>query len=378
MIRQTTALRKVSALKKKIVVLQGGQVSSKTYSILMLLINHASSHQGKEILILSAELTKMRLTVIKDFVKIMRSFGIYDENRFVAGTLYKFPNGSFVKFVGLDKDDVGKGLRSDVAFFNEANKINIEAYRQVASRTKKVYIDFNPDKEFFVHTDVLPREDVDFIVLTFEDNEMLDSNEREEILRYKYLGYYDDGSIKSNYWANKWRVYGLGQIGILDGVIFDNYTIIDEIPKHVKPMGYGMDFGYTNPTAIVDVFEDIDTYYVDEILYRTQMTPTDLVNWCTKNLQRKSIVCDSAEPDRIEMLQREIKWVEAVKNKNIEFGLELILNKKIAITKRSINFINEIKALTWETKNKNNHLIDALRYRIVQNWKNENYGKYYY
>jgi len=378
MIRQTTALRKVSALKKKIVVLQGGQGSSKTYSILMLLINHASSHQGKEILILSAELTKMRLTVIKDFVKIMRSFGIYDENRFVAGTLYKFPNGSFVKFVGLDKDDVGKGLRSDVAFFNEANKINIEAYRQVASRTKKVYIDFNPDKEFFVHTDVLPREDVDFIILTFEDNEMLDSNEREEILRYKSLGYYEDGSIKSNYWANKWRVYGLGQIGILDGVIFDNYTIIDEIPKHAKPMGYGMDFGYTNPTAIVDVFDDQDTYYVDEILYRTQMTPTDLVNWCTKNLQRKSIVCDSAEPDRIEMLQREIKWVEAVKNKNIEFGLELILNKKIAITKRSINFINEIKALTWETKNKNNHLIDALRYRIVQNWKNENYGKYYY
>jgi phage terminase large subunit len=378
MIRQTTALRKVSALKKKIVVLQGGQGSSKTYSILMLLINHASSKQGKEILILSAELTKMRLTVIKDFVKIMRSFGIYDENRFVAGTLYKFPNGSFVKFVGLDKDDVGKGLRSDVAFFNEANKINIEAYRQVASRTKKVYIDFNPDKEFFVHTDVLPREDVDFIILTFEDNEMLDSNEREEILRYKSLGYYEDGSIKSNYWANKWRVYGLGQIGILDGVIFDNYTIIDEIPKHAKPMGYGMDFGYTNPTAIVDVFEDIDTYYVDEILYRTQMTPTDLVNWCTKNLQRKSIVCDSAEPDRIEMLQREIKWVEAVKNKNIEFGLELILNKKIAITKRSVNFINEIKALTWETKNKNNHLIDALRYRIVQNWKNENYGKYYY
>jgi phage terminase large subunit len=320
----------------------------------------------------------MRLTVIKDFVKIMRSFGIYDENRFVAGTLYKFPNGSFVKFVGLDKDDVGKGLRSDVAFFNEANKINIEAYRQVASRTKKVYIDFNPDKEFFVHTDVLPREDVDFIILTFEDNEMLDSNEREEILRYKSLGYYEDGSIKSNYWANKWRVYGLGQIGILDGVIFDNYTIIDEIPKHAKPMGYGMDFGYTNPTAIVDVFDDQDTYYVDEILYRTQMTPTDLVNWCTKNLQRKSIVCDSAEPDRIEMLQREIKWVEAVKNKNIEFGLELILNKKIAITKRSINFINEIKALTWETKNKNNHLIDALRYRIVQNWKNENYGKYYY
>jgi phage terminase large subunit len=155
MIQATTTLNKIAGLKKRIKVIQGGQGASKTFSILILLINHASSKPNKEILVLSAELTKMRLTVIKDFVKIMRMSGIYQESRFIAGTLYRFPNGSFIKFIGLDKSDVGKGLRSDIAYFNEVNKIDVETYRQVATRAKRVFADFNPDAEFFIHTDVI-------------------------------------------------------------------------------------------------------------------------------------------------------------------------------------------------------------------------------
>ena len=163
MIQPTTALNKIAGSRKKITVVQGGQGASKTFSILMLLINHASSVEDREILILSAELTKMRLTVIKDFVKIMKMYGIYEDNRFIAGTLYRFRNNSFIKFIGLDKSDAGKGLRSDVAYFNEVNKIDSETYRQVASRTKKVYADFNPDAEFFINTEIVPRSDCDFL-----------------------------------------------------------------------------------------------------------------------------------------------------------------------------------------------------------------------
>jgi hypothetical protein len=149
MIQKTTSLQKIASLRKKIRIIQGGQGAGKTISILILLINHAASKENKEILIISSELTKMRLTVIKDFVKVMRLAGLYEDSRFIAGTLYRFKNGSFIKFIGLDKSDVGKGLRSDVAYFNEVNKIDFESYRQVASRTKIVYADFNADKEFF-------------------------------------------------------------------------------------------------------------------------------------------------------------------------------------------------------------------------------------
>ena len=118
MIQATTSLKKIAALKKRIWCIRGSQGSAKTYSILTLLINHASSKPDKEIFIVSAELTKMRNTVIKDFVKLMKLIGIYSDDRFLAGTLYRFPNGSFIKFIGLDKEDVGKGLRCDIVYFN--------------------------------------------------------------------------------------------------------------------------------------------------------------------------------------------------------------------------------------------------------------------
>ena len=128
MIKQTTALRKISGLRRRIWGIQGGQGAGKTFSILIILINHALKHSGKEIYIASAELSKMRITVIKDFVKIMKMFGIFDDRAFTGGTLYVFPNGTFIKFIGLDKEDIGKGLRSDVMFVNEANKIKFETY----------------------------------------------------------------------------------------------------------------------------------------------------------------------------------------------------------------------------------------------------------
>ena len=197
MIQQTTSLRKVASLRKRIRVIRGGQGAGKTISILILLINHAAGKPDKEILIISAELTKMRLTVIKDFVKLMKQIGIFDESRFIAETLYRFPNGSFIKFIGLDKSDVGKGLRSDVAYFNEVNKCDFESYRQVASRSKIVFADYNPDTEFYIDTDVITRDDCDFLQLTFEDNELLSIDERQEILLYKEKGYNQDGSIKN-------------------------------------------------------------------------------------------------------------------------------------------------------------------------------------
>jgi phage terminase large subunit len=65
MIQQTTALRKIATLKKRIWVIQGGQGAGKTFSILIFLIDYASRNSNKEIFIASEELSKMRITVIK-------------------------------------------------------------------------------------------------------------------------------------------------------------------------------------------------------------------------------------------------------------------------------------------------------------------------
>lgn len=378
MIQKTTSLVKIASLKKRIKVIRGGQGAGKTISILILLINHASSKPGKEILILSSELTKMRLTVIKDFVKLMRSIGIYDENRFLAGTLYRFPNGSFIKFIGLDKSDVGKGLRSDIAYFNEVNKIDFESYRQVASRAGQVYADYNPDAEFYIDTDVINREDCDFLQLTFQDNELLSDSEKEEILLYKTNGYNEDGSVKNSYWANLWNVYGLGNIGNLHGIIFENWQIVKQIPESAELLGYGLDFGFTSdPTALISVYRFNSELYVKELIYKTRLTNNDIVNLMTQlGVDKyKDIIADSAEPKSIEDIYRGgFRNIYGAKKgpDSIRNSIDKLQRYKINITEDSTNVIKEFRGYTW-AKDKtgaqtgepigiNDHSIAALRY----------------
>ena len=388
MVQQTTALRKISGLKKKIWVIRGGQGSGKTISILILLINHAFRNPDKEVLIVSAELTKMRLTVIKDFKKIAKALGVYEENRFLAETLYKCPNGSFIKFIGLDKEDVGKGLRSDISYFNEINKCDKESYRQIATRSKRVIMDYNPDAEFFVDKDVIPREDADFLQLTFEDNELLPKEEREEILNYYLQGYgieYSPGqptpAAINPYFANLWEVYGLGNIGSLQGAIFNNWTECESMPEAYKWKAFGVDWGYTNdPTAVVDVRFFDNKFWLDECLYKRELTNGDIAEarHATKSEEH---IADSAEPKSIEDLRRHGFRIRACSkgSDSIRSGIDKMQQFPIMVTSRSINIISELRKYTW-AKDKNgeatgkpiddhNHALDAIRYVVMEKAK---------
>lgn len=393
MIQQTTSLRKIAALKKRIKVVRGGQGAGKTVSILILLINHASSNPDREILIISAELTKMRLTVIKDFIKIMKLCGVYDENRFLAETLYKFPNGSFIKFIGLDKTDVGKGLRCHVAYFNEVNKCDFESYRQVATRAGVVYADYNPDAEFFIDTDVIPREDCDFLNLTYVDNELLSPVERDEILLYKHKGYNEDGSIKSAYYANLWNVYGLGNIGNLQGVVFDNWTHADELPKESRFLGYGMDFGFTNdPTTLTGVWLHSEDLFLKELIYQTDLTGSDITNkmHALGIDKRDEIFADCADPRTIEEIRRRgFNIKESIKGPDsVNAGIDTLKRYTLKVLPGSENLAKELRAYKWLTDRNGkavnkpedfmNHSIDGVRYVAASKLrKPERTGKRY-
>jgi len=375
MIEQTTSLRKIAALTKRIKMIAGGQGAGKTIAILILLVNHASSNADKEILIISEELTKMRLTVIKDFVKVMKGFGIFESRRFIASTLYRFPNGSFIKFIGLDKSDVGKGLRSDVAYFNEINKIDIESYRQVATRSKLIYGDYNPDAEFFVDEDIKTRDDCDFLTLTFQDNEFLDKAEREEILRYKELGYNASGEIINKYWANKWRVYGLGMIGSIDGVVFENWDTIEELPKEARLLFYGCDFGYSvSKFAVVGVYQYNGQYIFKQLVYKTKLTNPQAAEELINNGYEEGVLvyCDSAEPKSIqELIDNGINAVPCEAKKDIKtFAIQKLNTVEFSVLKDSTDFINELRYYVWDEKtlkpkkSDRDHLMDALLYSV--------------
>jgi phage terminase large subunit len=386
-IQATTALKKILRLKKRVKVVRGGQGAGKTISILIILINHASNNPDKEILIVSAELTKMRLTVIKDFMKVMKLAGLYEDSRMLAGTLYKFPNGSFIKFIGLDKADVGKGLRSDVAYFNEANKMDFDSYRQIASRAKKVYIDYNPDMEFFVDTEIIPHEDTDFLQLTFQDNELLDSTERNEILSYQGNCYFPNGEVKNEFWANLWEVYGLGNIGSLVGAIFTNWKEIPTLPTDARLMAIGLDFGYSvDPSAAVAIYKLDNTYILDEIVYAKEKKNNELALLLKE--YRTTIVADSAEPKSIAELQSYgLVVLKADKpGGSILHGIQSIQSQELLITSRSKNLIKEIRGYVWAVDRNNiptgnpiqtnDHAMDAMRYGFTYVITNPGYGKY--
>jgi phage terminase large subunit len=392
----TTALRKIASLKKKTWCIQGGQGAGKTIAILILLTNHASTNPNKEIYVASAELSKMRDTVLKDFIKILRAFNLYEKVNFTGITngqpLCIFPNKSFIRFLGLDKEDIGKGLRSDIMYLNEANKTNFETYRELTSRAKRKILDYNPNKRFWAHNEVITEPDCDYLCLTYLDNEFLSDEERREIESYKDKGYHDttlidydtDENTKSNYWRNKWRIYGLGVTGIVDNKIFENWKKISdkEFNDLPYPMYYGLDFGMSAPTALVAMKTDKDgNYFLKELLYKPlkEMNGTLSNEFEKMNIPKHiEIICDSGN---------ELNQSEGRKLKNSGFNvifaqkgqgsvvsaIETMQKSNIYYTETSYNLEENYENYQWKTHNgevldipeeTREDLIDASKYVI--------------
>lgn len=367
--------------KETVFVIRGGQGASKTISILQLIIQSLVS-STKEASVLSSELSKMKKTVIRDYNKLCKDWGLFSGVSFFnkSESKHEYVNDSYVDFLGADVSDVGKGFRRDILYINEADKMDIETAVQFISRAGLTIIDYNPDSLFWGDDYI---NENNFITLTFEDNEYLSKSEVDSILDYKTKGFYnpdlpfellfDESNIKNGYWANKWRVYGLGMVGALDGVVFSNWKMINELPKEARLIGLGLDFGYTNdPTAIVEVYKYNDTRILNEVCYRTRMLNSDIAEVLKK--YNCYIYADSAEPKSIEEIRRTgVNIFPVTKGADsIKFGIQTMQEQNYLITKRSTNLINEFQKYTWlkdkqgnkENKpiDKYNHGIDAVRY----------------
>lgn len=398
----TRALKKIARMRGKIWGIEGGQGAGKTFAILWLIIDWAWKNPGKEIIIASKELTKMRLTVIKDFTKIMRALGMFDDNLFFGDTLYIFPNGTFIKFIGLDKDDIGKGLRSDLVFLNEANKVNFETYRELTSRAKRIILDFNPNEKFWYHKEIAHRTDCQHLRLTYLDNHKISKEEKAEILSYYTKGFDEHGEVINEYWANKWRVYGLGMPGGVEGRIFlwNKCTYQDFLAVDRRCFYYS-DWGKSDPWAIGAVKYLDGRMWVHELNYRSEndfmnnMSNAQkanitgrgddgnlnegLVTWRFNELgipQDEYIICDSNRESKIIAL-REEGWdlaLSCIKGKDsINAGIDILQNLEVFYTETSENIDYEQESYQWDKdrfgdtidgkpKDKDNHHMDGIRY----------------
>lgn len=364
----TTATKKIAKLSKKIRVVQGGTSASKTISILLYLIHLAQTDTKKTLTSVIAESTPhLKRGALRDFKNIMQDHHYWkEENWNATDSIYNFETGSQIEFFSADQSDKLRGARRDRCFMNEANNMTLDAFDQLEVRTKEfIFLDYNPTNEFWVYTDVMgKREDVEHIILTYKDNEALSPEIVSSIEARK----------ERKGW---WKVYGEGQLGEVEGKIYRDWAIIDEIPHEARLERYGLDFGYSNdPTGIVAVYKYNGGYIWDEILYQkgySNKRIADVLN----NLESKAmVVADSAEPKSIdEILMYGVNITPANKGKDsVNHGIQLIQDQRISVTKRSINLIKEYRNYLWKIDKDGrildvpegglDHLLDAGRYAM--------------
>lgn len=370
----------LDASKTKIVVEQGGTRSGKTYNILLWIIfSYCNTNNGKVITITRKTFPSTRATVMRDFIDILKTYGIYNQaNHNKSSSEYKL-FGNLVEFISLDQPQKVRGRKRDLLFINEANELFFEDWQQLVFRTQdKIILDYNPSDEFhWIYDKVLTRDDVEFYQTTYKDNPFLNETIISEIERLR--------DTDEQYW----RIYGMGERGVSRSTIF-KYQECTKVPEKASFVAYGMDYGYSNdPTAIVSVWKDENDLYIEEHLYRTHMTASDISKVLGNiGVNRSLVYADSAEPRLNDELRR-MGWNirPSVKGKDsINAGIDLLKRYTLNLISSSDNLVREFRSYKWkedksgkltnQPEDANNHLIDSLRYSTYSILSRPNFGKY--
>jgi phage terminase large subunit len=371
--KRTIATDRIKAMKVRIRAVQGGTSASKTVSIMMYLIAKSQKDEVPTLTSVVAEsFPHLRRGAMRDFEMILKGHDYWKDSLWdKTNSVYTFESGSKIEFFSADQGDKLRGARRDRLFINEANNVAFEAFEQLEVRTKDfVYLDWNPSHEFWFYTEVLPkRTDVEHIILTYLDNDALDPAIVASIEQRKGR-------------KGWWQVYGLGQLGEVEGKIYKDWVILDELPKEARALRYGLDFGYSNdPSSLVAIYKYNDAYILDEICFQKEMS-NRMIAETILSAGKGLVIADSAEPKSIdEIATYGINIIGANKGRDsVANGIQFVQDQKIMVTKRSINIIREYRNYLWvtdkdgkilnEPEHTYSHSMDAIRYGIAYNQVN--------
>jgi phage terminase large subunit len=364
----TSALRKLDKLTKRIKAVAGGTAASKTISIIQILIDKcqqdAINDKPGVTSITSETMPHLKRGAIRDFLNIMTEQGYFNVDKWnKTDFMYDFGKGIYLEFFSLDMPHKVRGPRRKRLFINEANNIPKETFDQLEVRTEEeVWLDWNPVSEFWAYTDLINvRDDVDFIILTYKDNEGLQDSIIKSI-----------EARKGN--KNWWKVYGEGLLGDAEGRIYKGWNQLDEIPDEARLKRKGLDFGYTNDeSALADIYIWNNAFILDELLYRKGMSNKDLAD-VIKQGQEALVIADSAEPKSIdEIASYGVSIVGSQKGPgSVLQGIQYVQDQTIYVTKRSLNIWKEYRNYLWMTDKDGkiinepqgfmDHLMSAIRY----------------
>ena len=375
----TTTLNKiVKEIRSGIfcLVVQGGQSAGKTYAILTCLINYALLKPDIVITVVGLSYSHLDGGAIRDFKNIMIEMEFWEDLRWnkTAG-IYTFANGSVIEFKSIDKMSA-HGPRRQVLFVNEANGISWDTFDHLAGRTKDfVIIDFNPSSKFWAHERLVEAQEYEsrLMIVTYEDNEALSANERARIERRRPK----KGEKPSNWWT----VYGLGQIGTLEGNVYSGWELMDadEIVASGRLIRYGLDFGFTNDeSAMVAVYEMPDGKLgLVEKLYQSGILGSQYGDVLRRHEIDPNvlIIADSARPEIIAEIQRAgFRCIPCDKGPgSVVKGIDYVSQRQIVYCGENLR--REYLSYAWRKRKDGtpldepidafNHALDAVRYAIA-------------
>lgn len=365
---------------KRWLVFMGSAGSGKSYFIAQRLVIRALN-ENIRILVCRRYGTTIRQTVFSLFKEVLKKWKITPYVKINESDYrIKFDNGSEIIFTGLDEETKLLSLNDiGTVWIEEAYEVPQDMVEQLNLRMRgknenqQIIMSFNPisSHSWLYEFCNNPPESFEFHHSTYKDNKFLSAD---------YIASLEELRIRN---PQKARIYCDGEWGIdAEGLVIQNWVVEDfdaiELGKKLEHR-CGMDFGYIDPSAIVETLYDRNnsTIFVCNEFYKTGQTLDDLYKALIKmNLAKAKISCDSAEPRTIDYFKRKyINAVPCIKGQNsVEARITFLQNIKIVVHPRCTNVIAELSNFSYEKDKKTgkykedsythefSHSIDALGY----------------
>ena len=355
----TPVFDKTRTSRAKTVVNIGGAGSSKSYSLAQLVIEKLVSGKGRKIGICRKTFPALRMTAYDLVLGLLKDYGIYNTDRHnKTNNTYAY-NTNLIQFFSLDDPEKIKSADFNIIWMEEANEFTWEDYTIMKLRLRSPTVDGEPnqmllslnptDANGWIPTKLINEADVEVIHSTFEDNPFLS---REYVQTIKDLIHQD---------ANFYKIYALGEWGLLQRRIYTNYKVIPELPDMTEAKWcYGLDFGLVNPSAVLKVYWLGDKYYLEERLYKSGLTNKDIIEFFTHE-DKGDIYADPSAKQMIEEIFRAgFNIYEA--HKDVKDGIDLCQRQTLYIPESSINLIKEIQSYQWKEDKGGNVLLEPVKY----------------
>jgi phage terminase large subunit len=377
-IQTTRVFQDLISQDNRVCVFQGSSRASKTYNILIYYVYLLLQEENKVLSIVRKTLPALKGSVLRDLKEILIKYGVYNPDDWHSVDGYYQLGTNLIEWFSVDDETKLRGRKRDYLFINEATEVTYDEYIQLALRTSgRIIIDLNPSLWNSWIYDLEGQPDVYYTVVTYKDNPFLSQSLIDEIEKLKHRD------------PNLWRVFGEGHKGVPTRVVFSHQQYYSELPQSAKLLGYGIDFGYNDPSTLVRVYKDGDSIYCEELLYLKNVTIPDFI-YKIKDLGvnlTDDFIADSANPQAISELSRNGINAKPVKKDTILSGIDQIKRSNFFVHSNSQNLINELNSYVWkndkngnnldEPEDRNNHLLDAIRY-VLQMKMMRNTGVYVY